>query len=243
MKEFLLKELSLHGISFEKGQLFFRGEIKTYKEIVKVIDTRIDKNTELLRRLSNEAVKELQNPTAGSSDKRTRRMFAHAIKSIYSLFIMGKCPLHFIKAAKNVLNSDSGIFSSRFMAKIIDFNLGIQWLAHLIRRDAYVINLLFNFSECMRCGKQVTARGVAGPWGRADLPTEERVFEWSDVAEETAGRESDKKNQRRYRMGIENTKDNCPNEGFYWREIRNEPFAWGDEDSNPYPHRELLWKS
>jgi hypothetical protein len=72
---------------------------------------------------------------------------------------------------------------------------------------------------------------------------EERVFEWGDVAEETAGRQADKMNQRRYRMGLENTKDSSPNEGFYWREIRNEPYLFDDEDSNPYPHRNVLWRS
>lgn len=243
MTDILLKELSLHGISFEKGQLFFRGEKSNYKQIVKYLDSRIDKNTELLRRLSKEIVKELQNPTAGSADKKTRRMFAHAIKCIYSAFVEGRCPLHVIKAIKNIVNADSGLFSSRFMAKIIDFNLGIQWLMHLVRRDAYVINLLFTLSNTIKGLRQVTARGVAGPWSRLDLATEERVFKWDDIEEETLGRQYDKMTQRRYRMGLENIKDNNPNEGFYWREIRNEPFAWGDEDSNPYPHRNLLWRS
>tara|TARA_B100001778_G_scaffold334491_1_gene346135 strand:+ start:26677 stop:27408 length:732 start_codon:yes stop_codon:yes gene_type:complete len=241
--ELLTKELSLHGISFDKGQLFFRGQKSSYQDVANKLDVRIEKNTKLLRRLSTEIITELQNPTAGSADKKTRRMFAHAIKSVYEIFLECKCPLNAIKAAKNIVNADSGLFSSRFMAKVIDFNLGIQWLIHLIRRDMYTIHLLFKFSEKIRSGRQALARGFAGPWGRLDLPMEERVFQWDDIAEETAGREADKMRQRRYRMGLENTKDNWPNEGFYWREIRNEPFAWGDEDSNPYPHRNLLWRS
>jgi len=30
-------------------------------------------------------------------------------------------------------------------------------------------------------------------------------------------------------------------EGFYWRELRNEPFDWADRDwEDPYPSRHLL---
>ena len=243
MTNLLVKELSIHGISFDKGQLFFRGEKSTYKNISDKLDERINKNTKLLKRLANEIVQGLQNPTEGSSDKKTRRMFIHAIKNIYITFIKCKCSLNAIKAAKDILDSDSGIFSSRFMSKVIDFNLGIQWLLHLIHRDAYAIHLLYTFSKIIKNKDKVLARGFAGPWGRLDLPMEERVFEWDDIAEETSGRESDKKTQRRYKMGLENMKDNDPNEGYYFREIKNEPYAWGDEDSNPYPHRNLLWSS
>jgi hypothetical protein len=241
--EILQKELAVHGISFEEGQVSYRGKPSSVGEIQKNLDDRLAKNKKFLHRICREFYDELKNPTAGDADKQTRRMFVHAIKSVYSIFSESKCPIPLVRAAYDIVNSDSGLFSAKFMSKVIDFHLGLQWLIHLIRRDHYTRHLVGKYLKLIARKRVSMARGFGGPWGRLDLPMEERVFEWSDVAEETAGRTGDKQRQRRYRMGLENTSDNWPNEGFYWREIRNEPFLWGDEDENPYPHRNVLWSS
>jgi hypothetical protein len=86
------------------------------------------------------------------------------------------------------------------------------------------------------------AKGVHGPYSNLDLPMEERVFSWSVIDEEVRGRSRDLRTQIRYTKGHTVYNDPMNNNGTYWREIRNEPFLWGKEGENPYPHRNLLWK-
>jgi hypothetical protein len=83
--------------------------------------------------------------------------------------------------------------------------------------------------------KEVSAKGVHGPYSNLDIPMQERVFSWSAIDEETRGRDRDIRNQRRYRMGLEGYNDPWVNEGFKWRELRNEPYLWGKEGESPYP--------
>jgi len=121
----------------------------------------------------------------------------------------------------------------------------LDWIYRRNSILTYIIHLL-KFSKAGEeavCKYVVkTARGVQGPWGNLDLPMLERQFKWDDVAEETRGRDRDIKRQHRYRMGLENyNNDGRTGEGFYWREIRNEPFSWYDRDSeDPYPSRHTL---
>lgn len=133
---------------------------------------------------------------------------------------------------------DSNTFSYTVMSKIIDYKLAIEWLSHLLAKNMYIRALL---TACVKLGKTVQAKGVFGPYSNLDLPMLERVFEWSAIDEEVRGRENDKRNQSRYTLGFERYNESGVNEGFVWRELRNEPFLWGKEGENPYPHRNVLW--
>jgi hypothetical protein len=87
---------------------------------------------------------------------------------------------------------------------------------------------------------------VQGPYSNLDLPTEERVFRWSDVDEETYARQDMKQKQRRYQMGLEDNQSSDTKVGFYWRELRNEPYPFlsGSEEmgyETSYPYRANLW--
>ncbi|MFW6173100.1 MAG: hypothetical protein ACOC5T_05090, partial [Elusimicrobiota bacterium] len=75
-----------------------------------------------------------------------------------------------------------------------------------------------------------------------DLPMEERVFKWRDIEDEVRGRERGKEKQRRYRQGFENyNNDGRVGEGYYWREMRNEPYSWYDRGtSSPYKSRATI---
>lgn len=243
MINLLIKELAINGISFENGMLVYHNERSSFGEVFGLLEERISKNKKLVKKIYKDLLCDLKNPVAGDSDRQVRRMFSHAVLNLYDISIESKCSLEIMKAIRDIVNSDSGKFSSKYMLKMVDFNLGIQWLVHLIRKDMYIRSTMRKYIKNVNRKRRTFAKGFGGPWGRLDLPMEERVFEWDDVAEETSGRESDKMNQERYRMGLDNVKDNYPNEGYYWREIRNEPFSFDDEDSNPYPHRNLLWSS
>ena len=243
MINLLIKELAMNGVSFENGMLIYHNERSSFSEVFNLLDGRIKKNDKLVKKIYKDLLVDLQNPVAGDSDRQVKRVFSHAVLSLYDISLDAKCPLPIMKAIKNIVNSDSGKFSSKFMLKIVDFNLGLQWLIHLIRKDMYIMSTMKKYIEHSKRKRRTFAKGFGGPWGRLDLPMEERVFEWGDVAEETSGRQSDKMDQSRYRMGLDNVKDNSPNEGYYWREIRNEPYLFDDKDGNPYPHRDLLWNS
>ena len=87
---------------------------------------------------------------------------------------------------------------------------------------------------------------IQGPYSNLDLPTQERVFRWSDIDEETYARQDAKQKQRRYQMGLEDNSSSDAKVGFYWRELRNEPYLFlsGSEEmgyETSYPYRANLW--
>lgn len=88
---------------------------------------------------------------------------------------------------------------------------------------------------------KVSNKGIEGPFAHLDLPMEERVFKWEDVEEETTLRQRDKQLQKRYTMGHDNEPE-AFREGFYFRELRNEPYLFEDAATeSPYPYRSVLW--
>jgi len=241
----LIRELAAHGIHVIDGKSYhWKDEKFSFDQIRMSLKSITKDNKKILLRLWGEVSEVLQKKETGDSDEMSELLFVPAIKGLYVLSSQfkylkenGVC-----ESLKAALSSDSNSFSRLVMNKVIDFRLAIEWMHHLIRRNMY-LQYLIEYHRISLKSKNVEASGVSGPWSNLDLPMEERVFEWKDIEEEVAGREKDKRNQRRYRMGLENygTGDHSPNEGFYWREMRNEPYSFGDESSNPYPHRNLLW--
>ena len=69
---------------------------------------------------------------------------------------------------------------------------------------------------------------------------EERVYPWDQLDMQQTTKQ--KQHQRRYTQGFRNyNSTDHPFEGYYWRELRNEPFSWDDrESSSPYPSRSTL---
>ena len=118
----------------------------------------------------------------------------------------------------------------------------IELYEYNIKKIAYLKFLVKKYIDFISQNTQKTASGNQGPWSNLDLPMQERTFLWSDIDEETTERQSLKQNQRRYKMGLE---DNAPSEskvGFYWRELRNEPYLFSNSnEDSPYPYRTELW--
>ena len=92
----------------------------------------------------------------------------------------------------------------------------------------------------------VVKASIQGPYSNLDLPMEERVFTWAAIDDEVVGRTALKQNQRRYKLGLE---DNAPSDskvGFYWRELRNEPYLFSSGtaeagEGQTYPYRMNIW--
>ena len=229
-------------MSVADGKYHMSGKSFSREELFENIRSTTKKRKRLLWTMWHEVAMELTSDATNSSPTDSiRKLFVSSLHDLYTLSCcfdeLDKCNV--VKAIKVSLDKDIESFSSISMSNVIDYALSIEWLNHLIRRDLYTIALITKLSESL----QTEATGVAGPWSRTDVPMQERVFKWDQVAGETAGRAMDRRNQRRYRQGFEGYKDLWPNEGTYWREIRNEPYKFDDKDSNPYPHRNTLWSS
>jgi hypothetical protein len=128
------------------------------------------------------------------------------------------------------------------MNDVIDIRMAIEWVNHAILRDIYIASLVSAYLIMGRQGKNTLSYGVDGFYSRLDLPMPERVFSFDEIEEDLRGRSRDLKSQRRYQAGLEGYHYPYVNEGFYWRELRNEPYSFDDTDNNPYPHRNTLWR-
>jgi len=245
VKEIIEQELIIQGIRPLGDKLYhWRDQKISLKQLDDSLSFLISKNKKTQLTLWIELSEVIKKRETGDSDKDMSKMFIPALKGLYllscnfdSLRENGICDV--LKAATL---SDVNDFSRLVMNRVIEFRLSIDWLHHLIRSDMYLRFLLKAYNKS-RLNEYVVAGGVSGPWANLDLPMQERVFKWDEIEEETAGRGRDKRNQRRYTMGLENygTGDHSPNEGFVWRELRNEPYEFDDASNNPYPHRNTLW--
>jgi len=179
-------------------------------------------------------------------DENMKKLFIFTLKDMSKFLLMfdelqGS---YFSKSVEQALNSDINSFSSEQISEAIDYKISIDWVHRTIQRLLYICNLLAFACIGRKKVSQYdikTAKGISGPWANLDLPALERVYPFEQ--EEQSGRMKDKQYQRRYRKGFENyNNDGRVGEGHYWRELRNEPYSWYDnDDESPYPHRNLLW--
>lgn len=189
-----------------------------------------------------ESIRASSPSLSSSPPEGIENIFVHSLQGLKRMLYLYPGLMDFENIEKCICDAlcrDVKSFSYKTMSNIVEYKLAIEWITHLINKNLYIRALLVScqYPE----NKTVEAKGVHGPFSNLDLPWEERVFSWSAIDEETRGRDRDIKNQRRYKMGLEGYNDPWVNEGFEWREIRNEPFLWGKEGENPYPHRNRLW--
>lgn len=246
------KELKYHGIdllsytkcrvSDENGQSKVQGVIYTLREI----QPDIKQQKKLLLLLWNEVISLIseQDEKEEILDERMTKLF------LFSLKDMIKFLLCFDNAEKSkyysvvslALNRDLNSFSRRQIYKLPDYKISIDWISRTVSRLLYVSKLLAFASMGPKHISRYdvkTAKGISGPWAHLDLPLEERMFPFGDEVQQ---REKGKQKQRRYQQGLTNyNNDGRVGEGFYWRELKNEPFSWFDREyEDPYSHRSLL---
>lgn len=242
MFEDIKSELLIHGFSVrDNGIISFEGKnlpishcLALLKLKLKQLYSIVDKLwTEVCLLLSEDNIKRTEVPEGIDS------VFIHSLQGLKRMLYLYP-GLSSFSSKEDVISKslckDLNSFSYRLMSKIIEYKLGIEWIGHLIAKNLYFTSMIM----CMRFynkkeNKKVVAKGVHGPYSNLDIPMQERVFSWSAIDEEVAGRSRDIKNQRRYRMGLEGYNDPWVNEGFKWRELRNEPYLWGREGESPYP--------
>lgn len=259
----LNKELEYYGIRLiddtrcecikEDGQMVEQGVIKT----IRMLKSSIKKHKQLLASLWENACEllEAQNPIEEQfHDENLKKIFIHTLKDMSKFLLMFEelQGSQLSQVVEQSLSRDINSFISEQLSETIDYKISIDWIYRTINLLSYLCRLLASASLGRKkvSGYNLAvsiiphikiAKGISGPWANLDLPTLERVYPFEQ--EEQSGREKDKQMQQRYRKGFENyNNDGRVGEGHYWRELKNEPYAWSDNDSeSPYPHRNALW--
>ena len=264
--DILTKELAIFGIKLINSNLCECTESGKKLRIpirykLRLIRKSVCRNLTILKELWGDLCKILGNNDIVSSsaiDIRSTNLFISSIQGLvrFSTFILDDY-IDYIKTMdiesikltlKKYLNRDINTIDKSVILLVPEYKISIDWIHRIIRQLIYISKLL----KCAMTGTEIVksipekfARGVQGPWANLDLPMLERAFEWDDIEAETRGRDADIRKQRRYKMGLENYNgDGRVGEGFYWREIRNEPFSWYDRNTeDPYPGRSILTRS
>ena len=257
----LEKELRYYGIGLidnkkckicdDNGEDSVQGVIKT----IRVLNGYVKKQKEVLLSLWKDISQILQQNEGGSEiiDSRITKLFIFSLKD-FTKFLQcfeGGDKTSYHRIVSESLTRDIKTFSKNQIYSIPDYKIAVDWVSRNISRLLYICNLL-SFASMGR--KKVssydnvlsasninikTAVGIAGPWSRLDLPMEERKFPFGFGLR---SREKGKQEQKRYTDGLMNyNNDGRVGEGFYWRELRNEPFDWLDRnEEDPYPSRKML---
>lgn len=243
--ELVKRELAVYGILYKDEEMcsVINGGDRfnmTLPAEQATLQKSIASNKQLFSELWGELMEMLASPpmTISPGGESTGRMFTEALKHMLRIAVE-----HGNKRAKlvirNQLKRDINCFSESFMTKIIDYKIGLDWVHHLVQSDRYRLRLLAALVASHR-PKEVTA--IQGPWANLDLPMKERVWDYNEESGNLEDRDSEKQKQQRYQIPDTYNDPYSFEEGFYYREMRNEPYAFDDEDNNPYPHRNNLWE-
>lgn len=222
-----------------------KPQVKGVIRAVKDINSLAMHQKRVLANLWDEIIELLsqREGSGGIIDDKMIDLFVFSLKDLskFLLCFDGADKSPYYKIVLNSLTQDIRTFSKKQIYQLPDYKICIDWVFRVISRLLYISKLLaFAAMGKKRISKIEikTARGIAGPWSRLDIPMEERVFPFGTELEH---REKGKQRQRRYTKGLENYNTPGVGEGHYWRELRNEPFSWFNRKTeDPYPHRSLL---
>jgi hypothetical protein len=259
--DLLEKELNFHGIELigdKHCKCDIQGETKAVliPKKIKLLRKEIGENLDLFSDVCNDLSKTVNNPCSPNDkaiDIRLERLFIYSVKDlIVFIDFLSDCGegLDVFDNIKiqlcNMANLDICEIDEKLIKLLPDYKYSLDWIFRRNSFLSYVIGLLV--FACHGKNKvnsrtvKTADRSISGPWSNLSLPLLERVFPWDGIEEEVRGRDKDLRTQRRYRQGLEAyNNDGRVGEGYFWREIRNEPFLWSDRaHSDPYPHRSIL---
>ena len=250
--DILKKELSCHGFVLNDQQVSFSHEnqmkTSTLDEAIVIVTSEIKDNIKTIAELWDMVVKTLSEPSSQNNfhDRISSILFIASIKDLLKLIACfdAKEYLPYENVLKVAADRDIEFFSSKQVDDLINIKITIDWTHRVISRQLYIRNLLSSAKTGQSVLKNVkVAAGVSGPWSNVDLPMEERVFPWKAEEENIRGRELDLRKQRRYTAGFENYNNGGPvGEGYYARELKNEPYLWKDrKEETSYPERNILF--
>jgi len=254
-RELLIRELDKYGVKMlNNAECSFSVKDKKFKSkiVTKIYALKKDhiNNTKIIQQLLLEVVGLLSSGNPGANNVISPKLVNISLDSLYGIWDLAKLLIFsveyktFLKShnvceiLRKTFDKDYSCFSYDVLNCVSNYRIALDWIYRKNKKIEYVVSLLDLFLN-NKIDKVIIkeARGIQGPWGNLDLPMQERVFGWDEVAGETYGRDKDKRMQQRYLMGYDTyNKSGKVGEGYYWREIRNEPFAWKDRyTDSPYP--------
>ena len=261
--ELLKKELAFYGIRLvDEGvcQFYTRdNDFKTYTvaKAIKTLKGQLEYQKDVFKFLWRQTVDLIHSDGVEHNDLKT------VDSRVLSLFVFSMKDLaKFVDIFDDLDNSclkkvilesvskDIANFNPKQIKMLPNFKISIDWTFRSMNKISYLIDLLraasggqaYVDSFAVKTAGLYSGSGVGGPWGNLDLPELERVWPWKDEDENLRGHSKDIRKQTRYRQGLENyNNDGSVGEGFYWREVKNEPYSWYDRsEEEPYYSRYLL---
>lgn len=248
--ELLQKELSFYGFEIRGNSVFFINS--GFSEPIDIFFSRLKEleNSQIgLLKQEWKKVKKNVVPIAGGISVNYLRLLQKSINRLY------KKTFHAVLRSFNVsshLDELSSMCADRMSSATAEQAVvvlsKIEIYEHNIKRIHYIRHLIKLIIKSIHGGVKIASTGidmnssVQGPYANLDLPMQERVFTWSDIDEETYARQEMKQKQSRYTMGLEGSSPSESKVGFYFRELRNEPypFPYGEDEANS-PYRKILW--
>jgi hypothetical protein len=165
----------------------------------------------------------------------TEKMYVAALKRAYRL----ANSYHYFAPQRRLLNlrlnQDIKRCPENIMSRAVDYHICLDWLFRGIKNDSYRMYLLKEWIKKIRMLRNTVAQQMT-PAGALDLPMKERVWSFSEDEEDFKNSDAEKRHQQRYQLPETYNDPDKFEEGFYWREIRNEPYSFWDEENDPYPH-------
>ena len=246
--EILQNELKHYGISTSNNICYIKTNGKPKKQgIVKTlveIEAFIHENIKKLEKIWTTIVHVLgkYNDNVELYDPKYYKLFVFSLEDLVVFLNMFEDKEESCNIINRALNRDINSFSIDQIKDIVDLKICLDWSFTFITRLLYIKKLLSLVSmgeKRILKYKIVVARGISGPWANLDLPIFERAFPFD--ADDFPLRTKQKQKQRRYRQGFEAYHSPGVAQGYYWRELKNEPFLWSDKATeSPYPSRNTL---
>lgn len=248
--ELIKMELAVQGIEPKGGDTFYilddgKREQTNAQSILSKLTNSIKRYKKLFFEVWGGVVESMSNLSIGSGNETTQRMFANSLKIL--LLQTERFPVLTVynNVVKKIMYQDVAKFNEKFMSDIIDAQVGLDWLNHLIRLDTFKIELLRSYLR-KTMEKSVIAEadiaGIQGPWSNMDLPMKERVWSFAEDQDDFDAATRRKQQQGRYNLPETYNDPYHFEEGYFWRELRNDPYDPNDDEDNPYPHRDQLYR-
>lgn len=244
------KELLVRGFSYSNGNIvaLHNNRIFGYSDFMSEIISSEETYKKNIKECWDEIFKTSNDKLYyGESNSITMRIVTSVFNKIQRRLSSG-----FYGKNHNVIYEGvMSIFSNNSIGYFNDIKIRviIQNFSSILKYEISLVNIfiikklikIVHEKSSQSIEKLSYTQGISGPFANLDLPMQERVFKWEDVEEETTLRQRDKQLQKRYTMGHDDEPEGF-REGFYFREIRNEPYLFEDAATeSPYPYRSVLW--
>jgi hypothetical protein len=242
--ELIKNELTVQGIKSIGNNTFIVSDGMQQKEmqaeqVFSFLNASIKRHKTLFFDIWKDLASALQGYSVGNGNETTQRIFANSLKVILHQTQVFPVLKIYKPIVLGCMSQDSARFSERFMSDVIDSQIGLEWLRHLVCVDRFRISLLRAYAKEQTAKSVIAAdiSGVQGPWSNFDLPMGERMWSYKTDDEENFDESTrNKQDGQRYRMQETYNDPYRFEEGFFYRDVKNDPFDYDDrEEESPYP--------